>query len=101
MWGPSLRPTQKVLGARGEGYVQPLGQFLRLDVLTAAAIGLVAATPILPWLLDWLYRRHPQEPAVPGVPVQAFASAACLALLLLSAIAVSAQTHNPFIYFRF
>lgn len=75
--------------------------FLGNEDILALAVGCIAATPILPALRNLLLRERPE----PSLALKQFYSV--LSIVILSSIYIacvlrlSADTHNPFIYFRF
>ncbi|MCE5228340.1 MBOAT family protein [bacterium] len=87
--------SQSYGGLHGADY------YLTNKVLAAMAAGIVAATPIYPWLKAWRARLAER----PGRLMPAAVSAISVALLLLvfglCAMELAALTHNAFIYFRF
>lgn len=80
----------------GIGALRPAGAWLRPDYLTYFVCGLVAATPVVPFLA----RRFQERESLHGV-AEWGATVATLALFAISAVSLSGGTHNPFIYFRF
>lgn len=82
--------------AEGSSAVRPLAMYCTPDRVMALIVGCVAATPVLPALRAWLSQR---------TRVQVVAEFGSLmghvALLYACAVMLSAQTYNPFIYFRF
>ncbi len=77
------------------------------DVVLALIVGMIAATPILPWLAGAI-RGLSEGDQLPRVPAGALRwSAACLgvaglgAVLFASTMQLATGTYNPFIYFRF
>jgi alginate O-acetyltransferase complex protein AlgI len=69
---------------------------LRILVLIAGVIG---ATPWVPAVKRWLERR--QSAGAGSIVLPAAAHVALFAVLVLSAMELTAGTYNPFIYFRF
>ncbi|MHC4140714.1 MAG: MBOAT family O-acyltransferase [Planctomycetota bacterium] len=88
----------------GDGLRVDVIAFQGNDVLLAMGAGIVGSAPVIPWLVDRIRRIHEAVPRL-GAGTYTVASAlghlGLLAVFVLSAVAVSAQTHNPFIYFRF
>jgi alginate O-acetyltransferase complex protein AlgI len=89
----------------GTGNESLSGLFPNLKVTLAFVVGIVGSGPLVPSLKHF-YRSRVEhaDPSVAWV-LQSSVSLASLALLsgifLLSAMSLAAQTHNPFIYFRF
>lgn len=82
--------------SEGSSAVRPLAMYCTPDRALALVVGCVAATPVLPALREWL-SRHEREHAM----VELGSLAGHVALLYACAVMLSAQTYNPFIYFRF
>lgn len=92
-------------GLGGSADMWPAGQFVSRDVLIALVAGVVGAVPFLDWAIAWAQRlpaRMPRPVALAlGVAGPLAAVVGLLAVLVASAVLLAAQTHNPFIYFRF
>ncbi|MDP6518784.1 MAG: MBOAT family O-acyltransferase, partial [Planctomycetota bacterium] len=89
-------------GAEGAARLQPVGLFVDPVVLLALLAGLIGS---MPWVrtLGHYYKRLLTEERGRG-QLWAMDAASFLAvalILLLSAMEMSANTYNPFIYFRF
>jgi alginate O-acetyltransferase complex protein AlgI len=82
--------------AEGSSIVRPLPLYCTPDIVIALTVGCVGATPILPAVRGYLMNTSRLQFLVPYA-----ASAAYMALLYACAVVLSAQTYNPFIYFRF
>jgi len=70
--------------------------YLNTQVLLALSVGLAGMTPILTMLARLRPERGPGNAAFAVGEL-----AGCAALFILCAAFLSAQTHNPFIYYRF
>ena len=70
----------------------PLAYFARRDVLLALIIGSILSFPII---------KTPSEKLIKNSFTQIIALLFLFFIFLLSLVAVSVQTYNPFIYFRF
>ena len=66
------------------------------DRALALVVGAAVAMPVLPALREWLAQRERGQAVVAWG-----ALAGHVALLYACAVMLSAQTYNPFIYFRF
>jgi alginate O-acetyltransferase complex protein AlgI len=82
--------------AEGRSAVRPLAMYCTPDRVLALAVGCVAAMPVLPALRTWLELRDDKAPMV-----ELGSLFGHVALLYACAVTLSAQTYNPFIYFRF
>lgn len=82
--------------AEGSSAVRPLALYGTPDRILALIVGCIAATPVLPEVREWL-RRFNRVAAM----VELGSLAGHVALLYACAVMLSAQTYNPFIYFRF
>ena len=82
--------------------------YLNAELALALSVGVLAATPLLPFLAGVWSRRmqsgawpHPLAASL-ARGAWAFAEVAgCMALLVASSALLAAGTYNPFIYFRF
>lgn len=87
------------------GSAWPVGQFVGLDVALALAAGSVGAVPTLDGTLGWLRRLPAHWPVPVAFAARTMGATAgivgVLAVLVACAVLLAAQTHNPFIYFRF
>ena len=83
------------LPAAGE-WAHPIGYYFNREVFLALLAGAACATP----LGTGAWRRFRALPYL-RLPAQGLEMAAALALLALCCVVLSAQTYNPFIYFRF
>lgn len=72
-----------------------LAQTLSLKVIVLGAAGIIGSTPLLKNAYLALKRRYA------GQALEIGSMAATLALLLVCIMALSGQSYNPFIYFRF
>ena len=88
----------------GEGAVGP-SHLLRVDLVIALTLGVLFATPVYPWFTQVWARAAATHGAGREVAMAATSAvvrpAVTFTLLVLSAMSLSAGTHNPFIYFRF
>lgn len=82
--------------AEGSNAVRPFEMYCTTDRALALITGAVVAMPVLPALREWLSQRERGQSVVAWGAV-----AGHLALLYACAVMLSAQTYNPFIYFRF
>ncbi|QDV08766.1 Peptidoglycan O-acetyltransferase [Planctomycetes bacterium Poly30] len=83
------------LAGRAGALAQPLALHANAHVWTAMAAGALLSLPVYPALESRLVARgiHPAARAAGAV--------ATLALLVLTIVGISGQTHSPFLYFRF
>jgi len=92
------------LGA-GTGLVHNVSRYLTNDVALAIMWGIVFSAPVLPAIQRHLKSllHRPEESGLSPVEflVTGTTSIAILILFFLCSVALSAGTHNPFIYFRF
>jgi alginate O-acetyltransferase complex protein AlgI len=102
----SFLATMSGCGANAASIYSP-AVYLPTDVVLALLAGIVASTPLLPWLqglqarpLDAALKRPRLASLLQGL-FAAATVAAQAAMLLASASLLAAGTHNPFIYFRF
>ena len=85
----------------------PLAMYLDRGIVVVLLAALVGSTPWIPWLAGRFPSLGHQplptaSPSIAGTLAGASLRVCCLLLVLLaSASAMSAGTHNPFIYFRF
>jgi len=87
-----------MLGAGPAGGVEhTVARYLDRPVQLALVAGVILSIPIAQPLARWLSRRGP---VIDGT-AQLFAMCSVLALFLLGAMQMAADTYNPFIYFRF
>ncbi len=82
--------------ARGDDLAHEVSRYLDPLLVSAMLFALVAATPVAGWLAENLRRR-----GVSPAGRAALAAVSCLLVLGTSVLALTAQTHDPFIYFRF
>ncbi len=82
--------------AEGSSLVRPLALYGTADILMALAVGCVAATPVLPRLRQLTLTHPTLQFARPYVAYVGY-----FIVLYTCAVLLSAQTYNPFIYFRF
>jgi alginate O-acetyltransferase complex protein AlgI len=82
--------------AEGSNLVRPLAMYCTPDRILALVVGCIAAMPVLPWTRAVLARHGRGQ-----VFVEWGSLAGHAALLYACAVMLSAQTYNPFIYFRF
>ncbi len=82
------------LGSDLDVVLHPLAHFLDPKLLTILGLGVFGSTPALAVLVGGWRQRSPASLGLAR-------TAATASLLLASAMALSAGTHNPFIYFRF
>lgn len=79
--------------------------YLSTDVICALAAGVVACTPVAPWLgqrwQSWRLAERSAAGQLADAALQLGVVAGLAALLVASAVLLAAATHNPFIYFRF
>jgi alginate O-acetyltransferase complex protein AlgI len=73
---------------------QPLALHADAQVWAVLAVGVLLAGPVYPALEKRLHRTHAEGTSV-------FGGACTLALLALTVVVISGQTHSPFLYFRF
>lgn len=89
----------------GSGLETHLGMYLTNGLVLAMLVGVIAATPVLPAinrLLDRLADSPRRAASAWLEGVQAMCGACGPALVLFASVVVlSAETYNPFIYFRF
>ncbi len=84
----------------GTGLDYHLGLYLNAKVVLVLGLGLVGATPILPWAMR--KARHAVRRSSLAAGTISTAALTTLALIMLgAAMHLAAGTHNPFIYFRF
>lgn len=86
------------LGSAETGYYF-LELYLEPTVLIALAVGVIASTPVLPWLSSLWDRRRAAGALEFGY--RSAQLAALIAVFVGSAMLLSSQAYNPFIYFRF
>lgn len=82
--------------AEGSSVVRPLALYATPDRVVALCLGCFFAMPVLPTLRGYWARG-----ACPRGAVQFASVAGYAAVLYACAVVLSAQTYNPFIYFRF
>ncbi len=82
--------------AEGSSLARPLPLYCTPDIVMALFVGALAATPILPALRTYFAKRQGIAPYLPYTSL-----AGHVAILYACAVLLSAQTYNPFIYFRF
>ncbi len=95
-------------GASGAGTAFHVGLYWDRETAIVFAAGLVAATPVLPWLKRrWFLAPPPRlgrlldrSPALNVAYSLAVISMLCL-IVVGAGMHLAAGTHNPFIYFRF
>lgn len=91
--------------AHGNGVEYHVGLYVNAKVALAIVAGVIGSTPVLPFLREgyerWLVSSSPRHALVlEGI----YSSSTLIALGLLflgTAMALTAGSHNPFIYFRF
>lgn len=82
--------------AEGSSVVRPLPLYATPDRWLALGVGAVFALPLLPAL-----RAYAIQKSWPPARLQLASLAGYLAIFYACAVCLSAQTYNPFIYFRF
>ena len=82
--------------AEGSSLVRPLPLYATPDRWLALGFGAVFALPLLPAL-----RAYTGQSKWPPAGLQLASLAGYLAVFYACAVCLSAQTYNPFIYFRF
>ena len=89
----------------GTGVEYGLDMHLTPDIALAILLGIVFSAPILPFVNRWMRERiDAMDPLGKALGQLGFSSVRVIGLSLLfglSAMWLSAGTHNPFIYFRF
>ena len=90
----------------GTGNTYYASMYLKLDTILALGLGVIFSFPIYPKVKTAMIAFTGGDREVSWRPVRQAASqlmllAGLAALLAASAMEVAAQTHNPFIYFRF
>ena len=92
-------------GQGGKPEAWPVGQYLTRDVMLGLVAGTIGAAPTFDWALDRSRRVLSSLPLPITLLARGFGPIAAIAALLTIFVACSvmlaAQTHNPFIYFRF
>jgi alginate O-acetyltransferase complex protein AlgI len=94
--------------ASGAGTVFHVGLYWNRETAIIFAVGVIAATPVLPWLKRrWFLAPPPQlgRALLQSPVLNTVFSVIVISLLLLIVLGagmhLAAGTHNPFIYFRF
>jgi len=91
--------------AKGSGVEWHMGLFLNPKVTIVLGLGLIGATPIVPWLSAWRARAlggWRLGPLVADDGLEFLVSLVILpAMFVLCAMSLASGTHNPFIYFQF
>jgi len=86
-------------------YRNALGLYLTPEVALALLAATIGATPVLPWLRERMAATFQRLPGATGPALESVmtggGSIVCLGMLVLCVMLLAAQTHNPFIYFRF
>lgn len=83
------------------------GLYVNNELLLASVVAVIGACPVLPWLRRGLggweerWRHRPLPLAGLALGSRAVVMAALAGIFLLCAGKLAAETHNPFIYFRF
>ena len=105
-FGQAANFFQAMVGfGEGTGRVYHATTYLGPDVLAAMAVGGIFSQPAIPALAGWLKKRIEsldggRRPLFEAL-TEALRLTALAAVLVASSIWIAAQTHNPFIYFRF
>ncbi len=87
---------------QGLAIAPPVAMYFTPDVAVALLVGIIGATPVLPALRRRLERTADDSSPMFATAVQVFGSVAMYGMILFYCAAfLSAQTYNPFIYFRF
>ena len=93
------------LGGKVETVVYDMDWYLSSDVRMAIIAGIVFSMPVLPALGRWfgrlIERSSKAASAFMNLLFWFFRTVVLCGIMLLSAMFLSAGTHNPFIYFRF
>ncbi|MFP5258358.1 MAG: MBOAT family O-acyltransferase, partial [Acidobacteriota bacterium] len=91
--------------AKGSGVEWHMGLFLNPKVIIVLCLGLIGATPVVPWLAAWRERLLGDwrlGPLVADDGLEFVVSLVILpAMFVLCAMSLASGTHNPFIYFQF
>ncbi len=87
----------------GSGMEWHVWLFLTPKVILVLCLGVVGATPILPWFKAWRERLAANRRTVAlDDGLEAVASLVLMpAIFVLCAMSLASGTHNPFIYFQF
>ncbi|HEX6059755.1 MAG TPA: MBOAT family O-acyltransferase [Gemmatimonadaceae bacterium] len=93
------------LAGRGgaAGGLEALGSLVNPRLLVVIALGVVGSTPLVA-VAARRWREHVASAARPGLAARMtgpLATAALALVFLASLVMVAAETHNPFLYFRF
>jgi alginate O-acetyltransferase complex protein AlgI len=86
---------------RGNGMAHSVFQYLNREVLLVIVFGVVAATPIVPFVRTRLEEGKILEYSWVQLIVSGGTITVLILIILGSAMHLAAGTHNPFIYFRF
>jgi alginate O-acetyltransferase complex protein AlgI len=87
--------------AQGDGIVEHFGLHWNNEILLYLIVATIGSTPVLPWLHGKLGGMKWRQRGLPQLGLDLASRAALVFLLVLSAMSLALQTHNPFIYFRF
>jgi alginate O-acetyltransferase complex protein AlgI len=87
-------------GAAGVNPAHPLAQFVTREVILAACIGVIGATPLPARAARWLRAQSAEVRAIRWL-APAATPAFLIGLFLIAGSFVVAGSHEPFIYFRF
>ncbi|MBC7661808.1 MAG: MBOAT family protein [Chitinophagaceae bacterium] len=92
-------------GGRGDGLAQNARLYMDLGVVLSLIGGVIFATPLVPAFMVRLTERLSESLGLTLVNRElagtAMRATVQLALMLLCLMAISSNTHNPFIYYRF
>ena len=90
----------------GSGEIYPIYPYFNAQVGVALTLGLIGSTPLVPTLAKWADRWAASSGETLARPIldvatQTISVAGTCVILFTSALAMAAETYNPFIYFRF
>jgi alginate O-acetyltransferase complex protein AlgI len=88
--------------ADGNAMSLSISKYLTRDVLSAAVVGIVFSTPLLPFVQRRLNGAMREKDSVAlAVSLQWVRVTGLCIILVFCTMSLAAGTHNPFIYFRF
>jgi len=85
----------------GDGMLYSAHQYLTREVMVILVVGIIGSAPVVPFVRDFLQRACASRMSAGGHIIQGSRLIVFTGLLLLIAMSLASQTHNPFIYFRF
>jgi len=88
----------------GDPLRQPLGMYLRPELVIAIVAGCIGSAPIVPFLLEKLRGTFTEDPSshVRGRRLICLADLIVIVVLMIAVgMRLASGSHNPFIYFRF